>query len=321
MVVSVSTRTVRDVAVLVVKQQRSLMDTTLIAAFEAFNEPPTSATRTRDVAWCETQRGNESGELVGLLSSGAEHVAELLRVAREHSVAVERLLEADEILPVPMMSLVRSIHEALLEACWLSDPEVSCETRLARIASVTLASIAGNVAPLGQLPGGAAELPRVVGALKDAQALLQRIGFQLRYNKSHTSVTSVAYEEGHAPIKLNITDLNEIYMPGTEHTWTLGSGGTHSRRWFTVGLEGSRDQICVMVVGPILDSCDYVMDNILGYVGLSGNDFHARTHRRRTALLLTHQGDHDRGFARAGYREYDAERRRASGLRRSPARE
>ncbi len=296
----------------VVKQQRSQMNASLGAAFEAFNEPPASAARARDVAWCESRRENESGELVGLLSLGAEHVAELLRVAREHSVAVERLLEADEILPVPMMSLVRSIHEALLEACWLSDPDLSCEARLARAGAAFFNSIVGNVAPLGQLPGGTTELPRVQESVADAQELLQRIGFQLRYNKSRTAVTSVTYGEGHAPLKLNVTELNAVYMPGTEHMWILGSGGTHSRHWFTVGLEGTRDQICVMVVSPILDSCDYVMDSILGYVGLSAEDFHTRTHQRRNALLVKHQGDQHNSFVRAGYAEYAAKRRNAA---------
>ena len=281
----------------------------MTSALDSFKQPPADSPRARDVAWCADRVDDESGALVGLLNLGAEHVVELLRVAREHSIAVERLLEAEEILPIPMMSLVRSVHESFLEVCALSDPSLTCEQRLAAAAATVLASAQGNIAPLSQIGGGDVELPRVLQSVEDGRLLLERLGFTMRFNKAGTDVTSVIYGPGRAALKINVTELNKRYMPGTEHMWTLGSGGTHSRHWFTAGLEGSRDTISVMVVGPMLDSCDYVIDNVLGYVGLPIHDFHTLTHRRRNALLLSQQRGLGQGAARAGYAEYDAVRR------------
>ena len=54
----------------------------------------------------------------------------------------------------------------------------------------------------------------------------------------------------------------------------LATARDRSRAWADNVLEGSRDMISVMVVVPLLDSCDYVVDNVLGYVGLLADDFH-----------------------------------------------
>lgn len=288
------------------------MESVATTALEALRAPHPDSPCALDRAWCATRPTSRPDELLGLLAMASEHAAELLRVACEHSIAVERLLQAPEILPVPMMSLVRSIHEAFLEICWLADPTVSPVQRLVRAASTFLNDVESNIAPLEQTPGQAAELQRVQEASAEARALLQRLGFTLRLNGARTQVTTIQYEGSRAPLKLNTTELNKTYMPGTEHMWTLGSGGTHSRNWFTAGIEGPRSLIATAVVGPALDSCDYVADNVLGYVGQTTHAFHSRTHLRRNALLLGARPDDHRGPARAGYAEYDATRRGTS---------
>ncbi|MFC7959064.1 hypothetical protein [Rhodococcoides kroppenstedtii] len=293
----------------VLRQQRSAMDLAMATARDAFKDPVAGSPCALDHHWCATQPQNLDGEVTGLLSVGANAGAELLWAAREHSVALERLLEAPELLPIPTTSLVRSIHEALLEVCWLSDPDVPPARRLARAAVAFLTDVEGNADPLRQTPGQEAKLLEVEQASQGARELLKRAGLTLRLNNAGTRVTGIECAESVEPVKLNITDLNAKYMPGTELMWTLGSGGTHSRRWFTAGLEGDRGTLAIWAVMPVLDSCDYVVDNVLRYVGLPRTEFHRRAHVRRTMLSRRVRQDQYPNEATGGYAEYDMARR------------
>ncbi len=295
-------RSTQDVAVRVLRQQRAALERELDTALRAVHKPVPGSPRARDAAWLGGRGQRESDGIKGIFGLGVQHAAELLRVAREHSVAIEVLLDAEEILPIPMMSLVRSVHEALLEVCWLTDPTLDSDQRIARAAAVCLASVQGNLSPLGQIPNTDAQVAEVQKSVAGMHALLKQYGFGLRYDKAGALVTTVTLGEGRAALKMNVTELNSLYMQGSEHMWSLGSGGTHSRHWFTVGLEGSRDLLATMVVAPMLDFVDAVIDNIHGYLGLPTEDFHKRAHMRRVALLPR------RGTPSAGYDEYAAAR-------------
>jgi hypothetical protein len=81
--------------------------------------------------------------------------------------------------------------------------------------------------------------------------------FKLNYDKQTSKMaTSVAYGTSRAALKLNVTEASLRYMPGSHHMWSLGSGATHSRNWFTAGLAGSRSQLTIMVTAPLLDFAD-----------------------------------------------------------------
>ncbi|WP_182263106.1 hypothetical protein [Rhodococcus sp. UFZ-B548] len=301
-------RSTGNVAVRVVRQQRTAVQQELTAALDAFHEPVTGSPRARDAAWLDDRGQREIEGLKGIFGIGVEHTAELLRVAREHSVAIEILLDAEEILPIPMMSLVRSVHEALLEACWLTDPAIGSDQRIARAAAACLASVQGNLSPLNQLPNTGIRVAEVQESVEGMHALLKQFGFDLRYDKAGALVTAVIYGEGRAALKINVTELNGLYMPGSEHMWSLGSGGTHSRHWFTAGLEGSRDLLAIMIVAPMLDFVDAAIDNIHGYLGLPTREFHKRAHQRRIALLSRRNEEVSREVFSAGYDEYAAAR-------------
>lgn len=292
----------------VIRQHRAAIQRELTAALVAFHEPVSDSSRAHDAEWLDDRKQHEIDVLNGILGLGVEHTAELLRVAREHSIAIETLLDADEILPIPMMSLVRSVHEALLEVCWLTDPAIGSDQRIARAAAVCLASVQGNLSPLKQLPDTGIRVAQVQESVQEMHALLEQYGFELHLDKSGALATSVTYGAGRAALKLNVTELNHLYMPGSEHLWTLGSGGTHSRHWFTAGLEGSRDLLSTMIVAPMLDFVDAAIDSINGYVGLPTREFHARGHQRRVALLSRRNEEISPGAISAGYDEYAAAR-------------
>jgi len=98
---------------------------------------------------------------------------------------------------------------------------------------------------------------------------------------------------------MNATDASRRYTPGIHYIWTTGSGATHSRLWFTSGLEGPWDQLVVMIASPLLDMSDALIDNALGYVSLDPTEYHRRTHLRRQALLgrARQLGDTTQGYA------------------------
>ena len=303
-------RPTRDLAVRIVRQQRAALRAELSLALQAFENPASGSPRAADRSWITAQGQNREDALASVLGFAAENIAELFRVTDEYAVALEVLLIADDILPVPMMALVRSVHEALLEVCWSVDPRLTSEQRLARAAAVTLAGAQGNLSPLTDMPNAPpTQVALVNEAVQGMQSYLERYGYTLRYSKSGSIATSVTYGSSLAPLIINTTDASRKYMPGSHHMWPIGSGATHSRNWFTAGLIGSRSMLAIMVVSPLLDFADAAVDNVHGYVGLPTDDFHRRTHLRRHALLERREGT-PAGAATYGYREYAADRDR-----------
>lgn len=301
----------RDLAVRIIRQQRESFRAELTHAFDAFETPVAGSPRANDDAWISAQAsGRSASALNGVLAVAVEQVAELLRVTDEHSIAIETLLTAGELLPIPTMALVRSVHEGLLEVCWSTDPNLSSEQRMARAAAISLAASQGGLGPLEGVPNPpAAQIAQVKQAIRGMQSYLEAHGFTLRYDRSGRTAMSVTYGASLATLKINTTDASVKYMPGSHHMWPIGSGATHSRNWFTAGLEGSRSLLAIMVVAPLLDFADAALDNIHGYVGLPTVDFHKRAHLRRRALLARDENS-PLGSVTHGYDEYAAERDR-----------
>ena len=297
-----------DLGVRIIRQQRAALQQEMRLALDAFESPKIGSPRATDEAWISAQGRVRERALNGILGLAAEHVAELLRVTNEHSVALEVLLMADELLPIPMMALVRSIHEALLEVCWSTDPTLGPEQRISRAAAVSLAGTQGNLGPLNEIPNPPAEhVTRVRKAVQEMQAYLERHGFTLRYNQTGTLATSVTYGPSLTALKINTTEASLKYMPGSHHMWSIGSGATHSRNWFTAGLEGSRSLLTIAIVSPLLDFVDNALDNLHGYLGLPTADFHRRAHLRRRALLARNE-ENPLASVTNGYDDYAAER-------------
>jgi hypothetical protein len=302
-------RSTRDLAVQVVEQHRRAVGDELRSALAAFRDPATGSPRERDLQWASAGTDERRDSLSGLWEAGLGEIVELWRVADEHAAGLARLLSHDELLPIPMLSLGRSIQEALLEVCWAVDPALEPAARTSRWAALLLRTIQGNVGPLSQIPNGAEKLVEVREAVTGMHALLDGARFDLRFDKKHPElVASVAYEDSaRAALKINITEAAKTYMPGVEYMWTLGSGATHSRNWFTGGLEGPDDLLYIMIVSPLLDFTDAAIDLTHGLVGLPTADFHNRGHLRRTALVQR-RPDQGRRLMQASYSDYAAAR-------------
>lgn len=292
----------------IVEQHKRAVSDELKAALASFRDPIAGSPRERDVKWAAGGTDQRRKFLHELSEMGLAEVIELWRVADEHAAGLDVLLRHKESLPIPMLSLCRSIQEALLEVCWALDPAIEPAARTARWAALWLRTVQGSVAPLSQIPNGADKLAEVRDAMSKAHALLAGEHFDLRFDNAGISVTSLAYEgSDRAAVKINITGAATTYMSGSEHMWSLGSGATHSRTWFTGGLEGPADLFYIMIATPLLDFTDAALDCTHGLLGLPTAEFHNRAHVRRIALLQR-RPDYDRLRPQAGYREYAAAR-------------
>jgi hypothetical protein len=298
-------RPTHQLAGLILGKQRRTLGEEFAAAAVAFRSPAAGSPRSADVAWLSSQPGRSREILGGILDVAAEDVGEALRMTNENCHAIEVLLAAERILPIPTMTIVRSIHEACLGVCWLADPCLTPEQRTTRAAASTLASIQSSLQTLEQVPNPPPdEVLDKSEAMMGIQDLLTEHGFVLNYGKGVSRYAlNVSYGDSLANLKFNVTDAGRKNMPGSRFLWPVGSGATHSRSWFTAGLAGSRSQLAIMATSPLLDIADALADHLLRYVGLDATSFHQRTHLQRRALLQRAEGNDPRD-AVAGYLDY-----------------
>jgi hypothetical protein len=277
----------------------------LEAVLAAFRVPIPRTPRAADAAWIAAQPGRRPEALEGIMATAVDVIVELIRVADEHARAIQVLLEASEILPIPSMTLVRSIHDALLTVCWAADSDLDSEQRISRFAALTLGSIQDNHRTVMQVPNPPPKtLADAQAGMIGMQTYLKEHGFTLRFNDATPPYAlNVTYGAATTSLKINMTAASNRYMPAVHHMWPVASGATHSRNWFTAGLEGSRDQLSIMAVAPLLDFCDAFIDVMAGYVGLDPATFHRRAHIRRRALLMRAEG-WDPAQHAAGYDDY-----------------
>lgn len=85
------------------------MQTELARALEAYRTPVEGSRRAVDARWMEGEGSDRAAGLGEVLNWGVIEIAELFRVVEEYASGVELLLGHDEPLPVPLMSLVRSV--------------------------------------------------------------------------------------------------------------------------------------------------------------------------------------------------------------------
>lgn len=277
-------RPIEELARAVLAQERAAVTAALRDVVAAYEQPLPDGPRARDLTWLAGRPHEE--ELSGVLTLAVHDAAEVLRATREHVLALEAVLAAKDMLPIPALTLARAVHESVIYICWLADPDLLPAQRVARAAAMTLAASQGGHEALPTFPGQTdAESRRVREGFTGIQGLLEGYGLIINRRDGTDYASSVVYEGHKAALRINVTEASRRYIPGNHHMWVTGSGAAHSRGWFTRGLEGPWSELVVMVVGPLLDVVDALIDNTHGYVGLDTAPIHTRTHLRRRALL------------------------------------
>ena len=192
-------------------------------------------------------------------------------------------------LPLPISSLGRSIHEAALGLAMLFDPSLPPEQRIARMGAFQLENAQGALNALATF------------GLQYRHAYMKKAGFEIHPKRGKAPLAdAVTWGASKASLKQNVTAASELYTPKTHYSWVLGSGATHCRLWYSDGLSGDWETIVVGAVAPLLDVADLIVDKLLGYLGVDGQLLHENTHRRRRALL----GRVLSGDPQSSYEEY-----------------
>ncbi|MEX5277869.1 hypothetical protein [Kocuria sp. CPCC 205261] len=271
----------------VLRQESVALTAAMVDAVNAFKEPSTDSPRQRDKEWVAGRAHEEL--LEGAFNIGAEAVATLLMSADDHRQAVAELLESDRMIPLPAMTCARAVHEAVVKICWLTEPGISSEERLARAAAHFLGMIQGGIPVLAQLPKGVLEsqehIKRVAQARQGGFELFEKIGVDVTANKNTGQALNVRYGSAVANVVPKITDLSAKYTPQMHFIWAMNSGAAHSNPWLINGMSGPWSTVVTSILAPLLDMSDALVDSLMGYVGLSTEELHRRTHQRRISLM------------------------------------
>lgn len=270
----------------VLRQEGKMLLEASKEAFANFKDPAPGTPIFRDREWIAN--GVQSELLSGVLEHGAQSVATFMLSADEHRYGIEAIISTVERHPLPAMTCARALHESALMACWLSDPTISTEERLARSSAQFLSGVQGGLPVLDKFTGDIrdeAEIEQVRQKREGAIEFLQGMGMEIRIRESTGQALNVQYGGYVANVVPKVTELSARYTPEAHHMWSINSGAAHSNSWMIRGLYGQWATVLSSLLLPILDVSDALVDNLFGYVGMGTEEPKKLTHQRRMALL------------------------------------
>ena len=279
----------------ILAQQRTTLVAAATQALDSFGNPPAGSAALLDHEWARQHKHKDT--VAATFAESAGTVTSLLAAADEYSRGIMALLDDDQMLVLPAMNCVRAIHDASLRICWLVDPEISVEARLARSAADFLATVQGGIPLLrifDESLGDRGDLQRGLKGRDGAVEHFVSLGLEVKLNGKGDAI-HVRCGNNVANINVKSTDLSLKYTPRVHYAWGLNSGATHSSPWLTHGLSGPWSQMLVSMISPLLDISDALATNLLGYVGLPADDVRRSTHTRRL-LLMDRYGRDGRPF-------------------------
>lgn len=306
-------RSIEELASVIIEQERMALAKAFDAAVGTLNSPPDASSRAIDKKAIDAQVPVVSENLQGMTASLIHDVLNILSSMDQYAQAIQGILTCGQMLPLPLSSMVRSIHECALVLCPLFDSALGPDERIARMGALHLANAQGGLEALEAFPLEKQEEKLAkIKAVAGRQDYMKRAGYEIhtRKDKPHLA-TGVSWGTAkNFSLRDNTTAASERYAPEIHYNWVLGSGATHGRLWYSTGMEGEWNTLVVGIIAPLLDISDLVVDVLLGYAGVDGRQLHLQTHTRRRVLLERahpniESGDYDhyRGLS-AGVREH-----------------
>jgi hypothetical protein len=177
----------------------------------------------------ETQDGR-----AWLLAESIRHCELLSGAALDHALALEKSVTGRALPRYAPMTLARSVLEAVVQFCYLTDCDVDADSRLIRGAAQLLDSareeetaVRGMRASV--LPRGTLEM--VVSMRANVEAWIETAGIRIQQAGKSKRVV-LAWPQG-SPVNLNINMADELpkYIPDVASAYRVGSGAAHGRRW------------------------------------------------------------------------------------------
>lgn len=252
-----------------------------------------------------------SGDLLGL--RWRTHQACLLNVlaGREHLYGLHAVISSEgPTLPFPAMALARSVHEALLNVCWLIDTEVSTEQRFARWAG-SLLHDTQEPSRTQALFGSVVDREKrdqFIEARSLGQHLMNRAGFELTSKRGDRSdeTANVAYRGVKSNLEPKAAQLTERFIPNHPYLWPMFSAAVHGKGWFlSSSEEPTKEETFGAVVLPLLDTIDALVVETGNYLGLATRPTLKKTNTHRMALFRQIRPDQEEAWP--GVDEYRAQ--------------
>lgn len=205
--------------------------------------------------------------LIGLGMSGAKVT---WANAYDHLQSLEADLRRQ---PTPVwstMTLARTVQESAIFVRYITEPEISVQERLVRIAATRLqdSDYTAKAAPEWHPGRQLAQVTRQHWIDE-----LVRGGFTLN---SATAPTTVALDGASAPVKFNSTERAKLLMaPDAPEPYRLASGAVHARPWFlstnAIELDGAWSTSWATIVSTMVIAANAVrggVESLCGYLGL-----------------------------------------------------
>jgi hypothetical protein len=230
------------------------------------------------------------------LSSGAEHVRGLMAI-----------VVADQLMPLPAMTLGRAIYEAAFNTFWLIQPDVRTEQRIARWAGRLVHDSQeppNALDSFGEADAAEREKERVIEGRGLGQKLMRQAGIELTFKGGDRSEETrlVTYRGEASLLTPKVTDQVARFTPNQQSLWPLFSGAAHSRGWLVEGVEGDAATIWSSVLVPLLDVSDALVIEVCTYFGMHARPTIERTHLHRRTMLA--QARPQQQGMRAGWDAY-----------------
>ena len=169
-----------------------------------------------------TELLDRTGRLCGLL------VTSVLN----HILALEECLSAATVAHYAPMTLSRSVLDAAVQFCFLTDCDLDANTRLIRAAAVLLDSAREELTAVRHMPQSAVPgvLGVVVQAEEELEAQIESAGIEIR--KPARGRVTLSWPKGRqVNLGVSVTAVQEKYIPGVESSYRIGSGASHAMEW------------------------------------------------------------------------------------------
>jgi hypothetical protein len=156
----------------------------------------------------------------------------LVASSLNHILALEECLSAATVPLYAPMTLARSVLDAAVQFCYLTDCDLDASTRLVRGAAVLLESARQEVTAVRHMRQSV--VPGVLGIVAQAEeeleAQINSAGIDIR--KSAKGRVTLSWPEGRqVNLGVSVTAEQEKYIPGVESSYRVGSGASHAMEW------------------------------------------------------------------------------------------
>jgi hypothetical protein len=169
-----------------------------------------------------------------LLTESVRHCERLATTALDHVLALGKCIAGRPLPHYASMTLARSVLEAVVQFCYLTDCEIDADSRLIRGAAVLLDSArqeqtaVRGMRPSG-LPPGTVDL--VTSMRSNVEAWIVAAGMEIQTVGKSKRVVLSWPQGGSVNLSVNVTDELPKYISSVESAYRVGSGAAHGRQW------------------------------------------------------------------------------------------